>query len=419
MPSCLVFALALMLQGNPSTPPADAMAFLTKVTQRYADAKSYHIEATLERTSSNALSRHWNKYVYTAIVAPGGRYRYEGRSGSGSAALVSDGTKEWIYHPDVREYTETAVVVGKLPEYHVYRQEEIAAMEAQGLIGQIRMLATPLKSATFLPDENINLNGRTVDCRVVHADFEFRPPIGKTDETVWIDKAQDLIVKTVTHSESFTFIPDENFKIPTKMEETTVYTLVQLNSAEPESSFTFAPPSDAKLMASFPTPDFGVTWPASDFVGKSAPEVRLKLAGKDLPLSSFRGKPVLLDFWATWCGPCVAAMPDLKKLYAETHDKGLVWVGIDEDKDPAKMDAYLKENEIPWANDNDADGSLGEAFGPHGIPLEVLIDPSGKVTLWKMGYDDANLRAAIAKLGPEFSAVAMKSAEANTPTPKP
>ncbi|MEJ2009253.1 MAG: TlpA disulfide reductase family protein, partial [Acidobacteriota bacterium] len=362
------------------------------------------------------------KYLLTAIVAPGGRYRYEGRSGNGSAVFVSNGTKLWTYHPDVHEYTETAVLSGKAAEHRVYRQEEIAVMEAQELIGRIRTLPIPLKSATFLPDEKIEMDGRTVDCRVVHftdADFKFRTPGRKTEETIWIDKARNVIVKTVSRGDSFTIIPDENFRIPTKMMETTVYTVVRLDSPEPESTFTFSPPPGAKLVASFPTPAFGVTWPASEFVGKPAPAIHLKLAGKSLPLSSFRGKPVLLDFWATWCGPCRAAMPELKKLYAETHDKGLVWIGIDEDKDPSKMNAFLKEKNIPWPNDNDADGSLGKAFGPHGIPLEVLIDASGKVILWEMGYDDANLRAAIAKLGPEFSSLAMKSATTGVNPPKP
>jgi thiol-disulfide isomerase/thioredoxin len=415
MYSCFALVLALLIQAPPANPPAapptDALAFLRKVTQRYADAKSYHIEATLERTNRNTLLRNWQKYLLTAIVATGGRYRYEGQSGYGSAVFVSDGTKQWIYHPDVHEYTESVVPAGKPAEHGVYRQEEYAVMEAQRLINGIRTLAMPLKSAGFLPDGKIRLNGQSIDCRVVHftnADFTERGN-QKLDETVWIDKSRNVIVKTVSHSESFTIIPDENFQIPTEMEEATVYTVVKLDPPEPESSFNFSPPPDTKPVASFPTAAFGVPYPASEFVGKLAPDIHLKLDGKVIPLSSYRGKPVFIDFWATWCGPCVAAMPELKKLYAETRAKGLVWIGIDEDKNPTKVNTFLKEKDIPWPDYNDADGSLGKAFGPHGLPLEVLIDASGEVTFWEMGHDDGNLRAAIAKLGPEFSSVAADS----------
>jgi hypothetical protein len=82
-------------------PPKDALALLNEVSQRYADANSYHIEAVEESTSSNELSRHWDKRLLTAIVMPDGRYRYEGRSSAGAAILVSDGTPQWNYIPTI------------------------------------------------------------------------------------------------------------------------------------------------------------------------------------------------------------------------------------------------------------------------------------------------------------------------------
>jgi hypothetical protein len=79
-------ALALVLiplQNEKPAAPQDALALLNEVSQRYADAKSYHIEAEEERNSSNELHRDWQKTLLKAIVMPGGRYRYEGRSGFG------------------------------------------------------------------------------------------------------------------------------------------------------------------------------------------------------------------------------------------------------------------------------------------------------------------------------------------------
>jgi hypothetical protein len=80
MPFPMVLVLALRLpQSVPSAPTRDAPSVLNAVSQRYADARSYHFEAVEEQTSSNELSRHWDKTLLTAIVMADGRYRYDAR----------------------------------------------------------------------------------------------------------------------------------------------------------------------------------------------------------------------------------------------------------------------------------------------------------------------------------------------------
>lgn len=99
-------------------------------------------------------------------------------------------------------------------------------------------------------------------------------------------------------------------------------------------------------------------------------------------------------------------VPELKKLYAETASKGLLWVGIDSDEEASAAETFVKQEKVPWPNYHDDDGALGEALGRTAIPLGVLIDAQGKVIFYRTGYDISELRAAIAKLGPEFSGVA-------------
>lgn len=418
----LVLTLALSIQGAPGNPPADALTFLNKVTQRYVDAKSYHIEATVESASSNELSRSWQKNLLKVIVAPGGRYRYEGRSGYGSAILVSNGTTKWVYHIDEHQYTETAASASQSEKGQLGSQEEMPAIEAKNLVRQIRMLSTRLKSASFLPDEKIELDGHIIDCHVVRftdADLKNRLPDAKIEEKVWVDKTRNLVVKTFMRSESYLLIGRSSAHIPISEENTTRFPQTQLDEQEPESSFSFSPPPEAKLIASFPNPFVrGPDIRAAEFVGKPAPEIRLKSEGKEIPLSSYRGRPVFVEFWATWCGPCVEMTPGLKKLYAETSSKGLVWVSIDSDEDADTAVAFDKQ-QIPWPNYHDDDGALGKAFGRETIPLGVLIDREGKVTFYRSGYDMAELRAAIAKLGPEFSSIATMPTTNGTIPPTP
>ena len=119
-------------------------------------------------------------------------------------------------------------------------------------------------------------------------------------------------------------------------------------------------------------------------VGHEAPGFKATtLDGKDFQLSDYRGKFVLLDFWATWCGPCLAETPNLKKIHEAFGKRDdFVLIGLSLDRDPEKPRAYLKENQCSWV-----DGFLGDwgkdkvtkKYGVQGIPSIWLIGPDGKI----------------------------------------
>ena len=125
---------------------------------------------------------------------------------------------------------------------------------------------------------------------------------------------------------------------------------------------------------------------------------------------SYRGKPVLLDFWATWCQPCIASLPKLAELAKEAAPKGLVLLSVDEDREEKRATDFLAKHNYTWPNTHD-DGSFHEAFNRLGIPLVVLIDEHGKIVFWGSGEDERDLRMAIAALGPQYASMA--------PAPKP
>ena len=107
------------------------------------------------------------------------------------------------------------------------------------------------------------------------------------------------------------------------------------------------------------------------------------VAGEPFDWSSYRGKYVLVDFWATWCGPCVAEIPHLKRLYAAYHQRGFDIVGISLDRNPNALTAYLKQQEIPWVNlyEHGGGGShpVAKQYGISAIPTMFFVDKEGKV----------------------------------------
>lgn len=120
-----------------------------------------------------------------------------------------------------------------------------------------------------------------------------------------------------------------------------------------------------------------------------APNFTFKdLAGKDVNLSDFRGKYVVIDFWGSWCGWCIKGFPALKEAYKKYGDK-LVILGVDCNDSPEAWREAVKKYELPWMQvyNDQKDGKLYNDYGIQGFPTKVIVNPEGMIVDLTVGED--------------------------------
>ncbi len=372
---------------------AAAGKLLHVVAERYGTLESFHFEAVeVTRTRSGDFERSKRNRVVTALDT-NGRSRVEFDDGSTGGVTVFDGETTWVYFPHLQKYSKfSGKPMQGASDLAKTRGLDFAAL-AQRYSGRYRGVADGLVAAKIVRSEAFKLGDRSVDCQVVEA--QYKPPQGVADgkvvRTYWIDPQSKLILR----EQSLASMKPPKLDTPVEVRQVIEFHQAQVGPDLPNSLFTFEPPAGAELVA-----DAGASDSPTGLVGKPAPDFTLQdLTGRRVALKELRGQVVVLDFWATWCGPCRIDMPRVEALHNELKDHGLRVFGVNGESGQVAR-AYIDGNGYTFPTLSDPGMTVSQLYEVNALPTSVVIDKEGRVGAYFQGSGSKErLVAAIREAG--------------------
>ena len=373
-----------------ASPPeiSDAVKRAASVLQTHRSVQ-YVVASTMELTGEG-LSAKVAYETSMAYVSPG-KTRIETKAPIGLRFLtISDGEFTWTYEGMSKQYTKMASSPG-LTAF-------LADAETRDLA---RMLLTggPELKTTTLQDDAVTVDGRRRPCSVIESRLDkFEVPLAQGTAlsdlvmVTCVDKALGLGLKSTVSFK--TQIPSMGTAI--RIELTQLTTTLTLDEPLADALFVFTPPPGSHE-GPVTSPFSG---PSLDLTGQDAPEFDVRaLDGTAYSLASLKGRPVLLDFWATWCGPCRKGMPAIENIARDYKDRGLVVLGVDVGENRKTVEDFLKATPASYPTILGTESGIAGAFQVRGYPTYVLIGADGKIAGYQVGFDsEAQLRALLAKL---------------------
>ena len=138
--------------------------------------------------------------------------------------------------------------------------------------------------------------------------------------------------------------------------------------------------------------------PPAPVIGREAPDFTLEdLDGNSIRLNDLRGKVVFLNFWATWCPPCRAEMPDIEEIYQQYKDQDVVILGIDIQESPNKVRSFVKDGGYTWTMLLDETAVAANLYNVRAIPTSYFIDREGIIKAISIGgMSSATIKAKLA-----------------------
>jgi thiol-disulfide isomerase/thioredoxin len=210
--------------------------------------------------------------------------------------------------------------------------------------------------------------------------------------TLWLARDGGRLVRTLTR-----YVQPPGREGEVRQSHEVVFERMALGAPVPDTLFTFQAPADWRKVRQFQPPG----QQHADLTGQEATDFTLPdLSGASHTLSKLRGQVVLLDFWASWCGPCRMTMPMVDKLANEFRGKGLVVYSVNLRESPAVAEGYIKKRGLSLPVLLDERGDVAGKYQVVSIPSLVIVGRDGKVASHMVGaHPEEDLREALSDAG--------------------